>query len=450
MTFKLTDKQLEAQSILSGQATYCMLFGGSRSGKTALHIRNIVLRALKAPGSRHCILRFRFNHIVSSIIEDTFPKMMKLAFPGVDYQFNRSSWFARFANGSEIWFGGLDDSKRTEKILGNEYSTIYLNECSQISYDAVQMVITRLAQKVDQVIEGRDAKALKPRLYFDCNPPSKLHWSYRMFHDKADYESKKPIPNPENFVAVKMNPADNAANVSAEYLETLKSLPARYRKRFLEGEYADANPDALFTDENFDTWRITDGALPDFTRIIISVDPSGSEDVNNAANDCIGICVVGLGDDGYAYLLEDLTIKGSPEKWGRVVAQAFDRHGADLVVGETNYGGAMVRSVIQSCRPNTPFQAVSASRGKCVRAEPISVLYEQGKVRHVGRFNELEEELCSFSTKGYLGDKSPNRADALVWAITALFPGMVNAKKAIDHKALVVPTVNHFGNRRLS
>mgnify|MGYP000553020416 CR=1 FL=1 len=94
-----------------------------------------------------------------------------------------------------------------------------------------------------------------------------------------------------------------------------------------------------------------------------------------------------------------------------------------------NYGGAMVQHTIQTCRPRTNFKAVTASRGKAVRAEPIAALYEQGKVRHVGYYSELEDELSAFSTVGYLGPRSPNRADALIWALTELFPGIVAPRK---------------------
>ena len=127
--FKFTEKQLEARSKMALEYMYFMLFGGSRSGKTFLIIYAIVIRALKSKGSRHVALRFRFNAIKASIIFDTFPKVMKLCFPGVEYNINKTDWIATFKNGSEIWFGGLDDKERTEKILGQEYSTIFLNEC---------------------------------------------------------------------------------------------------------------------------------------------------------------------------------------------------------------------------------------------------------------------------------------------------------------------------------
>lgn len=440
---KLTPDQMKAMGMLTSLATYIMLFGGSRSGKTFLLIRTVIMRAIKAPGSRHCILRFRFNHIKSSIVFDTFPKVMRLCFPNVDYKLDKVDWRAILPNGSEIWFGGLDDKQRTEKILGNEYTTIYLNECSQISWQAVGLVITRLAQKVYQVLDGVEPTILKPRMLFDCNPPNKLHWTYLVFIKKLDPETKIAHGNPDDYEHFKMNPEGNKENLSDGYLDTLKGLSARLRKRFLDGDFADATPNALFSDENIAKWRVLDGKLPDFVRVIIAVDPSGADDVDNADNDEIGIVVAALGTDGNAYVLEDLTVKAGPATWGRIATSAYDRHKADCIVAETNFGGAMVQQTIQVARPRTPFRAVTASRGKAVRAEPISALYDAGKVRHAGDFIKLEEELSGFTTYGYIGPRSPNRADALVWALTALFPA-VTKPQGKKHENLAIPTVNHF------
>jgi hypothetical protein len=444
--FKLNPRQQEAQHVLASDATNIMLFGGSRSGKTFLLTRNVVMRALKAPGSRHIILRFRFNAIKASVVSDTFPKVMGVAFPGVKWHLNKTDWFVKFDNGAEIWFGGLDDKERTEKILGMEFVTIYLNESSQIPWGSVGVAVTRLAQLAMQKMEGRADVPLKPRIYYDCNPPSKVHWSYMQFVEKRDPESKKPIANPEDYVAFQINPMDNAENLSAGYLETLGNLSPRLQKRFLKGEFADANPHALFHDETIDKWRVTDGILPDMVRVVVAVDPSGSGDTDNADNDAIGICVVGLGTDGNAYLLEDCTVKAGPATWGRVAANAFDRHAADIVVGEINYGGAMVHHVIMTARPRTPYKQVTASRGKAVRAEPFSALYDQGKVRHVGDFRDLEDELVAFSTNGYMGESSPNRADALIWALTELFPGLTKpTTKPVN--AAPIPIASPFARR---
>jgi hypothetical protein len=427
--FKLTDRQREAQEVLATDATHLMLYGGSRSGKTFLLVRNVAMRALKAPKSRHAILRFRFNAVKASIIHDTFPKVMDIAFPGVQYELNKTDWFAELDGGSQIWFGGLDDKERTEKILGQEYVTIYLNEASQIPYASRNVALTRLAQKVNQRIDGRPETELRPRMYYDCNPPPKNHWTYKLFHDRVDPDSGERLPNPHDYGWFQINPDSNRENLTEGYLQTLQNMSARMQKRFLRGEFADANPNQLFKDEDIDRWRVMGGELPDMVRVVVAVDPSGAGDVDNADNDEIGIVVAGLGTDGNGYLLEDCTVKAGPATWGNVATTAYDRHAADRVVGEVNYGGAMVQYVIQTQRPKTPFKMVTASRGKAVRAEPVSALYETGKIRHVGYFPKLEDELSGFSTAGYTGGKSPNRADAVIWAFTDLFPGIVSPRR---------------------
>jgi len=424
MAFAFTPRQQAAQEVIAGDATHIMLFGGSRSGKTFLLTRNVVMRALKAPNSRHAIFRFRLNHVRASIVGDTFPKVMRVAFPGVDYEIHKQDLVATLPNGSQIVFGGVDDKERTEKLLGLEFATVYFNECSQIPSASVDMVLTRLAQKAEAVIQGRQPQPLKLRAYYDCNPPSKAHWTYRRFVQRVDLDTKRPLPNPEDYATFSINPVDNRDNLSPEYIAQLEALPARMRARFLEGRFADATPNALFPEDVIDRWRVLDGAVPDMVRVVVAVDPSGAGDEANADNDAIGIVVVGLGLDGNAYVLEDCTVKAGPGTWGRVAASAYDRHGADVIVAETNYGGAMVQQTINVARPRTPFKAVTASRGKAVRAEPFSALYEQGKVRHVGLFADLEEELTAFSTIGYTGRDSPNRADALIWGLAALFPAI--------------------------
>jgi len=435
---KFTDRQLAAQALLAGLATHILLYGGSRSGKTFLLVRAVVMRALKAPKSRHAILRFRFNHLKASIIYDTFPKVMEVCFPEVKWHLDKTDWFVSFDNGATIWFAGLDDKERTEKVLGQEYVTIYLNECSQIAMSSRDIALTRLAQQVMQNVEGLPPEPLKPRMYYDCNPPPKNHWTYLIFIAKLDPTTRMEIAHPANYACMQMNPADNTANLAPEYLATLQSMPERMRKRFLHGEFAEANPNALWTEATLERWRVLDASLPDLQRIVVGVDPSGSDDEDNQANDEIGIVVAALGRDGVGYVLEDCSVKAGPLTWGKIATSAFDRHAADIVVGEVNFGGAMVGHTIQTARPRTPFKAVTASRGKVVRAEPISALCESGKVRFVGEFRELEQELLSFSTTGYMGEGSPNRADAMIWACYELFPGLVRQEQKANRPRYAV------------
>jgi len=440
----LTAKQTEALSVCKGTAQHIALRGGSRSGKTALLVRNIFARAIKAPGSRHAIFRFRFSHCKQKIGMETIPFVLKAFFPGLLLEHNKSDWYYKFSNASEVWLGGLDDKERTEKVLGGELVTAFLNECSQIPWQAVGLVKTRLAQKVMQEVGGIQ-REMRPRMYYDYNPPSKAHWTYKIFEKKVDPDSGQPLPNPDNYASFRLNPEDNAENLAAGYLDELKNSSSRYRKRFLEGEYSDDNPYALFSDLTIDKWRELGGGLPEFIRIVVAVDPSGAGDVDNAEQDEIGIIVAALGTNGHAYILEDDTLKAGPATWGGVATGAFDRHAADIVVGERNFGGEMVRFTIQTARPNTPYKHVTASRGKTVRAEPVAALYENGKVHHVGHFRKLEDELLSFSTMGYLGQKSPNRADALVWAIYELFPALTRGEaKPEDSKILSIPGGRYF------
>jgi phage terminase large subunit-like protein len=453
MTFALTPRQRKAiDTVLSGLATWVMLFGGGRSGKTFLIIRMIVLRALKAPGSRHLIIRFRFVHLRASIIADTFPRVMRMCFPDVHYDLSRTEWMVKLPGGSEIWFGGLDDGDRMEKLLGMEFATIYVNEASQISWAGVMLLLTRLAQLVMQVVPGRETVPLKLRFLFDCNPPSKAHWAFKVFKQKVDPETKEPLAEPDNYTSFQMNPKDNVDNLSPEYLKTLEGLSERMKRRFVRGEFADATPNALFDEAVIDKWRVAEGeGTPDFVRVVVSVDPSGaSDDEQNADNDEVGITVDALGTDGRAYLLEDLTVKGGPSTWGKVAVQAFIRHRADVIVGESNFGGGMVKSTIavaaKALDTRVPFKMVTASRGKMQRAEPFSAMYEEGKVRHVGIFAKLEDEMCAFSTGGYTGPRSPNRADAHIWGLAELFPAIVRPTPANKPEA-PLPMVSPFGRR---
>jgi len=433
-SFELTARQREANQVLASDAPHVLLYGGSRSGKTFLILRAIVIRALKAARSRHAVLRHRFAHVRASVVLDTFPRVMELCFPERRYRVDKSSWFAELADtGSQIWFGGLDDKERVEKVLGQEHASIFLNECSQISWHSRNVALTRLAQSCSYELAG-ERHALKRKMYYDCNPPGAAHWTHRIFIEKRDPETRQPLSDPGAYVALRMNPVDNEANLPEGYIDTLRSLPARMRRRFLEGEFAEATPGQLFTPETIDKWRVTDGRLPDLQRVVIGVDPSGAGDEDNAGNDEIGIGVAALGTDGNAYVLEDLTVLAGPAVWGRVAATAYERHAADVIVGETNFGGAMVGYVIKAAAPNATFREVTASRGKVVRAEPIAALYEQGKVRHVGHLHELEDELAAFTTSGYLGEGSPNRADAVIWALSELFPGIVRDRGTDEWK----------------
>ncbi len=419
---RLTQKQELANRAIASDATHIMAYGGSRSGKTFNYMRSLTVRALAVP-SRHAVLRFRFNHVKASIVMDTFPKMVDLCWPGLPYRLDKTDWFVSLPNGSEIWFGGLDDKERTEKILGQEYATIFLNECSQIPWVSRNMAVTRLAQKT----------ALRLKMFYDCNPPSQAHWTYQLFVSGVDPISKQPTRDMNDYAVLQMNPEDNLDNLPPGYIKQLENLPARERERFLLGRFGDATEGALWSIELIEQQRFLE-ELPTMLRIIVAVDPSGAAD-DQGDNDEIGIVVCGLGEDGNGYVLEDATLKAGPAVWGKAVVDAYDRWNADRVVAETNFGGAMVGHVIRATpgengqqRSDVAFKAVTSTRGKVIRAEPVATLFEAGKIRIAGAFDRLEEEMCAMSTSGFKGTGSPNRVDAMVFAFTELFP-MITRKQ---------------------
>jgi phage terminase large subunit-like protein len=429
----LTPKQREANRLLAGPARNIMLRGGSRSGKTFLLCRAIIQRAINAPASRHVIFRFRFNHAKTSVWADTLPKVLKLCFPTLRARFDKTDFYLELPNGSQIWIGGLDDKERVEKILGAEYVTLYFNESSQIPWGSIETAMSRLAQKCElapEIAKATGRTHLNLKAYFDCNPPSKLHWSYALFRAKLKPGTKEPLPNPDDYAEMKVNPSDNADNLPAEYFDVLASMSSAKRLRFEAGEWASEVNGALWSLETrtapdgqpmpgIDSLRAKDH--PDLRRVVVAVDPSGTK--GDGGGDDIGIVAVGLGVDGHGYVLEDATCQMSPEGWGRRTVDVYHRREADRVVGESNFGGDMVRFTVQTADKKIPYSAVKASRGKVVRAEPIAALYEQGKVHHVGDFPDLEDQMCNFTANGYVGDGSPDRADALVWALTELMLG---------------------------
>jgi phage terminase large subunit-like protein len=166
-------------------------------------------------------------------------------------------------------------------------------------------------------------------------------------------------------------------------------------------------------------WRLPE----DMKRVVVAVDPSGTRGQEDGG-DSVGIVAAGRGSDGLGYVLADRTCKLSPDGWGRAAVNAYREFKADRIVAERNFGGAMVEHVIRTVDPCVSYKEVTASRGKVQRAEPIAALYEQSRVRHVGSFVELEDQLAAMTGDGYSGDGSPDRADALVWALTELLGGV--------------------------
>lgn len=423
MTYKRNRGQERARKeLLTAGKRFCLVYGGSRSGKTFELTGTVAERALFAPKSRHLIVRQEGTSAKRAIVKGTWPEMMAKRFPGVSSTWHEQYGYFTLPNGSEVWVGGLNDDKALEKILGNEYATIYVNEASEVRYSAFTLLRTRLAQTVD-TIKGAP---LSQRFYVDLNPTTRQHWTYRLWVDGVEPESQMAI-DLDQYGAIVVNPFDNAENLSTEYLNELRSLPPRARKRFFEGAYVEDVEDALWRRAMIR--RVQN--VPALRRVVVAIDPAVT---NEAGSDETGIIAAGMDAAGNGYVLEDGSGRYRAEDWARRACAMFESHQADRIVAEVNQGGDMVESTIRAVRSSAPYSGVRATRSKLIRAEPISALYERGKIYHVGEFPALEDQMCSFTTgfdrkaAGY----SPDRVDALVWAFTALFPELSAAPRDDD------------------
>jgi phage terminase large subunit-like protein len=220
---------------------------------------------------------------------------------------------------------------------------------------------------------------------------------------------------------------DNRANLAASFFKTIvkRYEGTRLGRQELNAEILDDAPGALWTRAMLDASRTAASAAPPMQRIVIGVDPAAKAPQAEDRTSETGIVVAGLGENGRGYVLDDLSCRLSPAGWASKVVAAYDRFGANAIVVEINQGGAMVEAVLRAERPGLPLRQVRASQGKTARAEPIAALYEQGRVSHVGAFAAMEDQMVLFTPFGIEGDGAADRVDALVWALSELFPRMV-------------------------
>jgi hypothetical protein len=407
-------KQKEAIKLMTLKETiYLLIDGGSRSGKTFISVYAIFVRALKYPNSRHCILRLRYNHAKTSLCRDTIPKVIRVCFPNLinKIEENKTESFFTLPNGSEIWIGGLDDKARVEKILGNEYGTLYFNECSQIGYDEQEIALTRLAQKID---------GMKNLALYDCNPPSIKHWTYRQWYDFTHPETNVPFTEEQkkHYKVLKINPTDNLKNIGEHYLQILKNMSPAKQKRFLEGKYSTGSDGALFTISDLHRYRVKVGEAPDFLHCGIGVDPAATSKKQSDETGIVGGGAAMIDGEWHYYITLDNSLKGRPEEWAAATIKSYNNLLADKVIGETNNGGDMVESTIRAVDHDVSYVGVHASRGKAIRAEPVAALAYRGRLHIVGFLSDLEDEMVSWEPDS--STWSPNRMDAMVWLVTWL------------------------------
>jgi hypothetical protein len=416
---------------------FFLAYGGSGGGKSFFWLDVIIERAIRAPNSRHAIFRLTRNSCEKTLFDKTLHEVLEKAWPGLKdqpgFSISQSTMTVELPNGSKIFFDGLDENRMT-KVLGDEFNTIWINECNEdgLSYQQVSTLLSRLRARS----ETADGKVLTNKMFFDCNPRFYSDWEYKAFIQKINPEDGDALHNADQWIAFKMEPDANRENLHEDYIDSLMAGSAASRRRYVLGEWSDENNNALFTETMFRDHRIplpreldtpekVLAYLPEYkdgirlSRVTVAVDPAVTADPKS---DLSGITVQGIADDNEVYVLADYSLRGTPDQVCEVVTEAYNAWGASRVIMEKNQGGLWLESTMRSHFPNVPLKFVSATAttgGKASRAEPVSAAYERGVVHHVGTHRELEAQMSDFGSPASRR-KSPDRMDAVVWGITEL------------------------------
>lgn len=276
---------------------------------------------------------------------------------------------------------------------------------------------------------------------------TQMQLGFRLGNDPRGIVTTTPRPIPivkdlvkrDDVAVVRGTTYENAAHLSPVFLDQIvrQYEGTRLGRQELNAEILDDNPGALWKRSQIDSLRVA--GHPDLVRVVVAVDPAVSANENS---DLTGIVVCGIGKDGEGYVLDDVSGIYTPLEWGRRVISAYHEWKADRVVAEVNQGGDLVEANLKGLEASLPFTAVHATRGKQVRAEPIAALYEQGRVHHVGMLAKLEDQMCDWDPA--LSARSPDRMDALVWALSSLMLKGTTFKT--EQKPDIRPRVSIFGD----
>lgn len=383
-----------------------LILAGRGWGKTRTGAEWIKQQALAHPGSRWAVVAPTYADARDTCIEGESGILAVLPEDRVD-TWNRSLGELVLVNGSRI---KLFAAETPDRLRGPQHHGAWCDELAAWKYP----------EAWDQLQFGLRLGD-HPRTVVTTTPrPTKL---VKTLAERADVH----VTRGSTF--------DNAANLSEAALAELRSRydGTRIGRQELHGEILDDVPGALWTWATIDVARVADAPAHGVARVVTAVDPAVTSDPDS---DLTGVVTAGVTDHGWcpvcgpltdgsrhAFVYADDSLRATPDGWCRAAVDAFDRWSADRIVGEANNGGDLIETVLRTVDPNVPYRKVTATRGKRLRAEPVAALYEQGRVHHVGALPDLEGQLCAWTPEA---PGSPDRMDALVWALTDL---MVDERK---------------------
>ena len=367
-----------------------LVMAGRGFGKTRLGAEWLAAKAVRNDGIRCAIIARTFSDVRSVCVEGVSGILGVLREYDAVKDWNKSNGIITLKNGSIIQTFSADTP---DSLRGPQFNYAWTDELAAWQYEDTWNQLQfglRLGEHPQTVI------TTTPR-------PTKLI---------------KDLVKRDTTVVTRGSTFDNAENLSQTALLEMQNRYAgtRLGQQELYGAILDDNPGALWNRAQLEATRVTEP--PPLMRIVVGIDPavtSGDE------SDYTGIVVAGMTVDGHYYILADYTMKSTPDAWARKAVNAFELHKADRIIAETNNGGDLVVHLLQQVNPIVPVKKVTATRGKAVRAEPIAALSEQGRLHMVGYFSELEDEMCEWEAGTNM--KSPDRMDAMVWALTELTEG---------------------------
>ena len=381
----------------------CFIYmAGRGAGKTRAAAEWIVWEAINKPKSRWAIIALTMSDAKHTCIEGESGLLAVLTRYGVRYDFLRTAGKVTLENGAELF---LYSAGEPDRLRGPQFHGAWCDELGAYSRPEVYDLLLPALRLGEH-----------PQMLVTTTPrPTTL------------MRELVNIPNPGRIVQ-KGSTFDNAANLPSSTLENLRLRfdGTRQGKQELYGELLDSSDDALFFRDDINRNRLDQiPAQRPYYRVVVGVDPANTSNPDSALT---GIAVVGISNDRHFYVLEDGSLRGQPHVWGRKAIELAKKYNAQAIILESNSGGEMVESVIKNLDSTVRTRLVRASKGKNVRAEPVAALYAINKVHHVGLLPELEDQMCNWIP--HERGPSPDRMDALVWAVTDL---MENRSYAMEH-----------------
>jgi len=368
-----------------------LYLAGRGAGKTRTAAEWLAWEAISQPNTRWAIVAPTYGDARDTCAEGESGVLSVLRRYRMLKDYNRSIGEILLTNGSRIKLFSAD---KPDRFRGPQHHGAWCDELAAYRYEDAWNQLQFGLRLGDH-----------PRVFISTTPrPTKL---IRALTSRDD----------GSVVVTRGSTFDNAKNLAASALADLKIRyeGTRLGRQELYGEIIDEVDGALWTLTLIEENRVEQP--PQLVRVVVAIDPATT---SGEDSDETGIVVAGITADGHYYVLEDLTCRESPDTWARVAVNAYKKHKADRIIGETNNGGDMIESLLRQVDPTISYRKVTATRGKIIRAEPVASIYEQHRAHHVGAFAKLEDQMCNYTPDS---DFSPDRLDALVWAMTDLMEG---------------------------